>query len=142
VNAAFLAGGLVLLLRRRINWRIPGALLAALTLTAAGAHAVDADRYGGVLLHLFSGATMLGAFFIATDPVTSPATPRGQLVFGAGAGVLTYVVRAWGAYPDGIAIAVLCMNTLTPLIDRFSQPRLLGAGRPTAGAGYEREPEP
>jgi electron transport complex protein RnfD len=70
---------------------------------------------------------MLGAFFIATDPVTAATTVKGRLVFGAGVGVLTYIIRVWGGYPDGVAFAVILMNMLVPLIDYYTQPRVYGA---------------
>ena len=75
---------------------------------------------------MFAGATMLGAFFIATDPVTASTTPVGRLIFGAGCGLLIYIIRSWGGYPDGVAFAVLLMNLSAPLIDHFSQPRITG----------------
>jgi len=78
---------------------------------------------------LLSGATMLGAFFIATDPVTAATSPRGRLIYGFGAGVLTYVIRAWGGYPDSIAFAVLLMNIAAPTIDYYTKPRVFGHGR-------------
>jgi electron transport complex protein RnfD len=82
---------------------------------------------GSPLFHLFSGGTMIGAFFIATDPVSGSTTLKGRLVFGAGVGALTYIIRIWGGYPDGVAFAVLLMNMLVPLIDYYTQPRVYGA---------------
>jgi electron transport complex protein RnfD len=79
-----------------------------------------------VFFHLFSGATMLGAFFIATDPVTAATSPSGRVIYGAAIGVLTYVIRTWGGYPDGVAFAVLMMNLARPLIDRYTIPRIYG----------------
>ncbi|MFZ1446202.1 MAG: RnfABCDGE type electron transport complex subunit D, partial [Candidatus Dechloromonas phosphoritropha] len=76
--------------------------------------------------HMFSGGAMLGAFFIATDPVSGCATPRGKLIFGAGAGLLTYIIRVFGGYPDGVAFAVLLMNLGAPLIDLLCQPPIFG----------------
>lgn len=127
-SASFLiaAGGLVLLFLRVITWHIPVAMLAGIALPAAIAHAVDPARYLDVTTHLLSGGAMLGAFFIATDYVTSPNTKVGQLVFGTGCGLLTYVIRTWGGYPEGVAFAVLLMNALTPVIDRYIRPRILG----------------
>jgi len=75
---------------------------------------------------LLSGGTMLGAFFIATDPVSGSTTLKGRIVFGAGVGILTYVIRIWGGYPDGVAFAVILMNMLVPLIDYYTQPRIYG----------------
>ena len=119
-------GGLVLLGLRIISWHIPVAMLAGIALPAAIAHAIDPARYLDVASHLLSGGAMLGAFFIATDYVTSPNTKAGLLVFGAGCGLLTYVIRTWGGYPEGVAFAVLIMNALTPVIDRYLRPRILG----------------
>ena len=79
-----------------------------------------------VELHLLSGATMLGAFFIATDPVSASTTPLGKLIYGAGIGLFTYIIRTWGAYPDAVAFAVLLMNFSAPLIDAYTQPRTYG----------------
>ncbi|MBT8446032.1 MAG: RnfABCDGE type electron transport complex subunit D [Gammaproteobacteria bacterium] len=128
INLAFLAGGVYLVLRRRIAWRVPAGMLLALFVTAALFNGYDPDRYAGPLFHLFSGATMIGAFFIATEPVSGVPTPRGQLCFGAGVGLLTWVVRSWGVYPDGVAIAIICMNALAPMLHALTQPRLVGGG--------------
>ncbi|MBF0335008.1 MAG: RnfABCDGE type electron transport complex subunit D [Alphaproteobacteria bacterium] len=105
-----------------------GLAFAIQALDALGAllHWVDPARFPGGLYHLVTGAAMLGAFFIATDLVTSPVTPPGQLVYGAGIGVLTYVIRTWAGFPEGIAFAVLLMNAMTPLIDRWVRPRVYG----------------
>lgn len=128
VNVAALLGGLWLLKTGVIRWQIPAALLSALFIAATIFHLMDGDRYASPLLHLFSGATMLGAFFIATDPVSSPGTPHGRLVFGAAVGLLIYLIRTFGNYPDGVAFAVLIMNGAAPLIERHTQPRILGSG--------------
>ena len=120
------AGGLVLIARRVVTWHAPLAMLAGVALPALIAHAVDPARYLGVTEHLLSGGLMLGAFFIATDPVTSPNTARGQLLFGAGCGLLTWIIRSWGGYPEGVAFAVLLMNAATPVIDRYVKPRIYG----------------
>jgi len=123
------AGGLLLLALRLITWHIPFAMLATLALFASLMHGIDPARYLSVGTHLLSGAAMLGAFFIATDYVTSPNTAPGQLLFGAGVGFLTYVIRTWGGYPEGVAFAVLLMNALTPVIDRYLKPRIYGRDR-------------
>ena len=78
------------------------------------------------LLHLLSGATMLGAFFIATDPVTAATTPRGRLIYGALIGLLVFIIRSWGGYPDAVAFSVLLVNILVPLIDSCSRPAIYG----------------
>jgi electron transport complex protein RnfD len=120
VNAAWLCGGAWLLGRRVITWHAPAGMLAALALSAAlGYRGDSAASLGSPLLHLFAGGTMLAAFFVVTDPVSGPASRRGQFVFGAGVGLLTFAIRAFGAHADGIAFAVLLMNAATPLIDRW-----------------------
>jgi len=124
-----LAGGLLLLIKGVIRWHIPVAMIGTLALLSTLLHWVDVDRYPGALFHLLSGATFLGAFFIATDPVTSPVTVRGQLLFGAGCGMLVFVIRTWAGYPEGMAFAVLLMNALTPVIDHYLKPRIYGRTR-------------
>lgn len=124
-----LLGGLYLLYKRIITWHIPVAMIASLLSLATLFHGIDADTYPGPLVHLLSGATLLGAFFIATDPVTSPVTTRGQLLFGAGCGALVFVIRTWAGYPEGMAFAVMLMNALTPLIDHYIRPRVYGRDR-------------
>lgn len=126
VNLGYLLGGLYLIYRRVIGWQIPVGMLGALCLIALMFHAGDTDTSPSPLFHLLSGATMLGAFFIATDPVSASTTPRGRLIFGAGIGVLVYVIRSWGGYPDGVAFAVLLMNMAAPTIDHYTKPRVFG----------------
>jgi electron transport complex protein RnfD len=124
--AAFLAGGLVLWALRIISWHVPLAFLAGVWLAAGFLHFYDAGRFGAPWFHLFAPSVMLGAFFIATDPVTGATTPRGKLIFGLGAGFLTLVIRTWGGFPDGVAFAILLMNLAVPLIDQTTQPRVYG----------------
>jgi len=119
-------GGLFLLYTRIIRWHIPVAVLAGLLLPATLFHLGDPAQHASPGLHLFSGATLLGAFFIATDPVTAAASRSGRLIYGFGIGLLTYSIRTWGGYPDGVAFAVLLMNAAVPLIDRFTRPRVFG----------------
>ncbi len=126
INLAFLAGGVWLLRKRIIGWQIPVAMLGALAAMATIFYVIDPEHYASPLFHLLSGAAILGAFFIATDPVTAATTPRGRLIFGAGIGILTYVIRTWGGYPDGVAFAVLLMNMAAPTIDYYTQPRVYG----------------
>jgi electron transport complex protein RnfD len=129
INLATLAGGGWLLALRIIRWQIPVAMLTAMFVCAAIMSAADPGGYAGPLFHLTSGASMLGAFFIATDPVSAATSDRGKLIYGAGIGVLTYVIRTWGGYPDGVAFAVLIMNLAVPLIDRYTIPRIYGHAR-------------
>jgi len=127
VNLAFLAGGLFLLHKRLFSWHAPVGMLGALMLMSLLFwNGSGSDSNGSPLFHLLSGATMLGAFFIVTDPVSSATSPRGRLIFGAGVGVLVYVIRAWGGYPDGVAFGVLLMNLAAPTIDYYTRPRTYG----------------
>ncbi len=123
------AGGILMMFLRVIAWQTPVAMLAGVAVPAALLHFVAPGRYLDAGSHLFSGGVMLGAFFIATDYVTSPNTPAGRLIFGAGCGILTYVIRTWSGYPEGVAFAVLLMNSLTPIIDSYIKPRVYGRNR-------------
>jgi electron transport complex protein RnfD len=131
----FLVGGIYLLWRRIVAWQIPVAMLGSLTLLSGLFWLFDPQAYPVPGFHLFSGGAMLGAFFIATDPVTASTTPRGQLIFGAAIGVLVFVIRSWGGYPDGVAFAVLLLNIAAPTIDYYTQPRVFGHGRTDSGQG-------
>ena len=132
VALGYLAGGLFLWQQRIITWHIPIAFLASLFLTGGILHAYDTDRYVTPMFHLLTSGAMLGAFFIATDPITGATTPKGKLIFGAGIGFLTYLIRALGGYPDGVAFAVLIMNICVPLIDTYTQPNVFGQKKNTA----------
>ena len=123
------AGGVAMMFLRIITWHIPVAMLVGIALPAALLHAIDPARYLDAGTHLLSGGAMLGAFFIATDYVTSPNAPRGQLIFGFGCGVLTYIIRTFAGYPEGVAFAVMLMNALTPIIDTYFKPRIYGRDR-------------
>jgi len=123
------AGGLFLIIRGVIGIRIPAAFLLGVALPAAVAHLVLPETHLPPLAHLLTGGVMLGAFFIATDYVTSPSTPLGQWIFGLGCGLLTWIIRSWGAYPEGVAFAILLMNAATPLIDHYTRPRIFGRHR-------------
>ena len=126
-SIAFLLGGLWLLFKGIINWRIPTSLLIVLAAIAFIVGWIEPDMHQSSLFHIFSGATMLGAFFIATDPVSACTTPRGQLIYGASIGFFIYIIRTWGNYPDAIAFSVLIMNMSVPMIDYFTQTRVFGA---------------
>lgn len=125
VNAAFLLGGLALLALKIIPWQTPLGTLLGLAIPAL-LFGLDSDQNTPMSVHLLSGATMLGAFFIATDPVSSSTTPLGRLIYGFGIGLLTYIIRTWGSYPDAFAFAVLLMNFAVPFIDIYTQPRTFG----------------
>lgn len=127
VNLAFLLGGLFLLYKKVISWHAPlGMLLALLVMSLLFWNGSGSASHGSPLLHLLTGATMLGAFFIITDPVSGATSPRGRLVFGMGVGIILYVIRAWGGYPDAMAFAVLLMNLAAPTIDYYTRPRTYG----------------
>lgn len=121
-----LAGGLFLLARRVISWHTPVAVIGSLVVMATVFNMVDPGRFAPAHFHLLSGATFLGAFFIATDYVTSPVSKKGQIVFGIGIGVLTWTIRTFAGYPEGMAFAVLLMNSVTPIIDQYIRPRAFG----------------
>jgi RnfABCDGE-type electron transport complex D subunit len=128
-----LLGGAALLLMRIITWHIPVSFLAAVAVLALVTSGVDDATYAGPVFHLFTGGVMIGAFFMATDYVTSPMHPAGKLIFGAGCGILTMVIRLWAGYPEGVSFAVLIMNACVPIIDTYTRPRKFGA-RPAAAA--------
>lgn len=129
VSLCVLLGGLWLLYRRIISWHIPVAMLGALGALSFLFFLLDPHHYPVGFFHLVSGATMLGAFFIATDPVTSSTTKLGQLVYAASIGVIVFAIRSWGGYPDAVAFAVVLMNMAVPMIDHYTQPRVVGHGR-------------
>jgi electron transport complex protein RnfD len=126
VNLGYLAGGIFLLSQNTIRWHIPVSFLLSLTLCATLGWLFAPQTFLAPQLHLLSGATMLGAFFILTDPVTASTTNKGRLIFGALAGLLVWLIRSFGGYPDGVAFAVLLANITVPLIDYYTRPRVYG----------------
>jgi electron transport complex protein RnfD len=131
--AALLAGGLFLLCKRIITWHIPVSYLGTVVAVGGLFWLLDPARYPGPLFHLLTGGLLLGAFFMATDMVTSPITTRGMLLFGVGCGLITVLIRLFGGYPEGVSFAILLMNAVTPLIDRFTKPKKFGFVAPQAG---------
>jgi electron transport complex protein RnfD len=129
---ALLLGAALLLWRRIITWHIPLAFLATTAAVTGIAWAVQPGVYANPLLHVLGGGLILGAFFMATDMVTSPVTRVGMLIFGAGCGLITAVIRLWGSYPEGVSFAILIMNALVPLIDRYTPGRRFGETRRAA----------
>ena len=125
VNLAFILGGIVLILKKKIHWQIPVSMLVTFV-TLATITAMSGHHHLSMISQLFSGAMMFGAFFIATDPVTASITPRGKLVFGTLVGLLVYLIRYFGNYPDGVAFAILLSNICVPLIDHYTRPRVAG----------------
>lgn len=126
VNLAYLLGGLFLLQQKVIQWRIPVAVLGSLFGCSLLAWLISPDTNASPIFQLFSGATMLAAFFIATDPVSASTTEKGRLIFGALIGVLVFLIRSYGGYPDAFAFAVMLANMTVPLIDYYTQPRTYG----------------
>lgn len=135
-NAGFLLGGLFLLARRIFTWHAPISMLVSLSFFSAMFYDNGSSASAGSpLFHLFSGATMLGAFFIVTDPVTSAVSNKGRIIYGACIGALVFIIRAWGNYPDAIAFAVLLMNFSAPFIDHYTQPKTYGHGQKSRQGG-------
>ena len=118
--------GLYLIVRKMMDWRIPAAMLLGALLTGGAYHWSNAARYPGSLVVLFSGGLMLGAMFMATDPVASPVTPRGMWIYGLLMGLVTVVIRYEGGLPEGVMYSILLGNALSPLIDNVTQPRTYG----------------
>ncbi|WKD50439.1 RnfABCDGE type electron transport complex subunit D [Microbulbifer spongiae] len=138
ISFGFLLGGLFLLFRGVITWHAPVAMLATLALLSLLFYDSGSSlSEGSPLLHLFSGGTMFGAFFIITDPVSGATSNKGRLIFGAGVGLFTYIIRAWGSYPDAVAFAVLLMNFAAPTIDNYTLPRTYGHKRPRHATDLE-----
>jgi electron transport complex protein RnfD len=132
----FLAlGGLWLLLRRIIRWQIPAGVMLGLLGPATVMYVLDPGSNPGPGFHLFAGATILCAFFIATDPVSAATSPKGRFFYGLGIGALVYCIRRWGSYADGVAFAVLIMNMAVPAIDHLTRPRIVGHGKREQGHG-------
>lgn len=130
---ALIAGGLFLIFRRVVNWRLPISYILTVMIFVAlipieGGWQDPMFRLKLMLAHGLSGGLVLGAFFMATDMVTSPLTSKGQVIFGVGCGVLVGVIRIWGGYPEGVCYSILIMNTFVWLLDRVTKPRLFGVG--------------
>ena len=126
---ALLIGGLYLLLRRCIDWRIPFSFIGSVILFSLILGVVRPEKSPSVLFELLSGGLLIGALFMATDPVTSPITIRGRWIFGLGCGIMVMIIRRWGGLPEGVMYSILFMNALRPLIDRFTKPVCFGGKR-------------
>lgn len=124
-----LAGGIYLWMRRDLDWRIPVSILLTVMLFSTVLSLVDATRFPDPLFSVFSGGLLLGSIYMATDPVTSPITPKGAWIFGIGVGLLVILIRVFGGLPEGMMYSILLMNAATPLIDRYTQPRVFGRGK-------------
>jgi electron transport complex protein RnfD len=130
---AWLAGGVLLLVKRIISWHIPVAMLGSMVVLATLFYLSDPSHFASPLFHLLTGATLFGAFFIATDPVSAATSRRGKLIYGAGIGALVIIIRTFGGYPDAVAFAVLLMNLCVPLLDLYSVPRPTGQQKASSG---------
>lgn len=126
IALAYLAGGLYLWQQRIITWHLPTIFLAALAFISGVFWIIDPSQFTSPVFHLISGGSMLAAFFIITDPISGPTTPKGKIYFAAGIAIITYLIRVYGGYPDGLAFAVIFMNICVPLIDAYTQPRVFG----------------
>lgn len=129
VSLAYLAGGLFLIRKNVITWHIPLGLLGSIVVTALLLHLINPDHYASPLFHLLNGAAMIGAFFIATDPVSASTTLKGRVIYGASIGFWVVIIRVFGGYPDAVAFGVLITNMAVPLIDYYTQPRTYGHSR-------------
>ena len=138
VALAWLAGGAVLLAKRIISWHIPIAMLGSLLLLATLFYLSNPSHFASPLFHLLTGATLFGAFFIATDPVSAATSQRGKLIYGTGIGALVIIIRTFGGYPDAVAFAVLLMNLCVPLLDLYSVPRPTGQQKASPGKPGEQ----
>ena len=138
VSVAFMVGGFYLLWKRIFTWHTPVAMLGTLFVLSLLFYGTDASNYASPMVHLFSGAAMFGAFFIATDPVTAATSNKGKIWFGIGIGVLIYVIRTWSNYPDAVAFSVLLMNFAAPFIDYYTQPRSFGHSKARKGIKNEK----
>jgi electron transport complex protein RnfD len=126
VNIALLAGGLVLIAKKAIAWQTPVSFLFSLFICSFIAYSIAPDSSTSTFFHWLTGGCMLGAFFILTDPVTGATSVKGRLIIGALAGLLVYLIRTYGGYPDGVAFAVLLCNMAAPLVDQYTRPRTYG----------------
>ena len=123
---ALIAGGIYLIYRGYVRWQIPFFFIATVFVFTGICWLINPSHYINPLYHIFSGGLMLGAFFMATDMVTSPITEKGMIIFGIGCGLLTSIIRLWGGYPEGVSFAILLMNACVPLIDRYTMPKKFG----------------
>lgn len=123
---ALIAGGIYLIWRGIIDWRIPASFVGTVAVFTWLMGGKQGLLTGDPIFHILAGGLMLGAFFMATDMVTSPVTKRGRMIMGIGCGLITSIIRLWGGYPEGVSYSILVMNALTPLIDRYTQPRKFG----------------
>jgi len=124
--AALILGGIFLLGRKIITWHIPVSILVTVTIFTGIMWLIDPTKYADPVFHLLTGGIMLGAIFMATDYVTSPMTHKGMIIYGVGIGIITVLIRNWGAYPEGVSFAILIMNAFVPLLNMYIKPRRFG----------------
>ena len=124
---ALLLGGIYLLVRKVITWHIPITILATMAVMTGIFWVIDPESYASPLIHILSGGALLGAFFMATDMVTSPMTKKGMIIFAIGIAVITVVIRLFGAYPEGVSFGIIIMNAFVPLINTYFKPRRFGS---------------
>jgi electron transport complex protein RnfD len=136
ISNFILLGGIWLLMKRIIRWQIPLGVFAGLLVPTTIMYAIESGNHASPDFYLFSGGTMLCAFFVATDPVSAATSTKGRFVYGAGIGLITYVIRRWGSYADGVAFAVILMNMAVPAIDYLTKPRIVGHDK------HQQVPEP
>lgn len=127
--AALLLGAIYLLFRRAIDWKIPAGIILSLTLFTGTFWLINPDKFASPLFHVLSGGLLIGAFFMATDMVTSPITPKGTIIYALGIGFIIGLIRLFGGFPEGVMYSILFMNTFVPLLNRFTRPRILGERR-------------
>lgn len=139
MNIAFLAGGLLLIAKKAIAWQTPFSFLLSLFVCSFIAYSINPDSSASTLFHWLTGGSMLGAFFILTDPVSGATSVKGRLIIGALAGLLVYLIRTYGGYPDGVAFAVLLCNMAAPLVDQYTRPRTYGHDIDTAKVSILKE---
>ncbi|ALO17503.1 Nitrogen fixation protein RnfD [Salinivirga cyanobacteriivorans] len=123
---ALLIGGIYMVVRKIINWQTPVTIFATVFIFAAIMRAINPELYPEPTFHLLTGGLFIGAIYMATDMVSSPMTIKGQVIFGVGIGIITLVIRYWGAYPEGVSFAILIMNATVPIIDRYTKPKRFG----------------
>ncbi len=128
---ALLVGAVYLMARRTIDWRVPAGILLSLSAFTGVFWLVSPDKYASPLFHVLSGGLLIGAFFMATDMVTSPITPRGSWIYALGIGIMVGVIRLFGGFPEGVMYSILFMNAFVPILNRYTRPRILGEGRKT-----------
>jgi len=123
---ALLIGFIYLLVRKIITWHVPVSVIGSVAVFTAILWLINPEKYASPMFHILAGGVLLGAIFMATDYVTSPMNHRSQIIYGCGIGILTVIIRVWGAYPEGVSFAILIMNAFVPLMNAYIKPRRFG----------------